>query len=73
MLCVPMTIPKALGDRAFVKAGLTLWNDHSHDFRKTSSVKEFKNKIKHFCLERHFIKDIVFSYIVLTVFYIEAL
>ena len=54
LLCVPMTNHKTFGDRAFAKAGPTLWNDLPDDICKASSAKNFKNKLKTFLFRNAF-------------------
>ena len=54
LLCVPKTNHKTFGDRAFAKAGPTLWNDLPDDIRKASSVENFKNKLKTFLFRNAF-------------------
>ena len=54
LLCVPKTNHKTFGDRAFAKAGPTLWNDLPDDICKASSAKNFKNKLKTFLFRNAF-------------------
>ncbi len=50
----PDSCASQFGDRAFTKAGPTLWNDLPDDIRKASSVENFKNKLKTFLFRNAF-------------------
>ena len=51
LLTVPRTMFKTLGDRAFAKAGPSLWNELPVDIRGAASVGTFKSQLKTFLFE----------------------
>ena len=46
LLAVPRTMFKTLDDRAFAKAGPSLWNELPVDTRRAASVETFKSQLK---------------------------
>ena len=54
MLVVPKTMLKTFGDRAFAKAGPSLWNELPVDIRRASSVETFKSQLKTFLFKKAF-------------------
>ena len=54
MLVVPKTMRKTFGDRAFAKAGPSLWNELPVGIRRASSVETFKSQLKTFLFRKAF-------------------
>ena len=52
LLAVPRTMFKTLGDRAFAKAGPSLWNELPVDIRRAASVETFKSQLKTFLFRK---------------------
>ena len=46
LLAVPRTMFKTLDDRAFAKAGPSLWSELPVDTRRAASVETFKSQLK---------------------------
>ncbi len=54
ILSLNKTMLKTFGDRAFAKAGPSLWNELPVDIRKASSVETFKSQLKTFLFKKAF-------------------
>ena len=54
MLVVPKTTWKTFGDRAFTKAGPSLWSELPDDIRRASSVETFKSQLNIFLFRKAF-------------------
>ena len=54
LLMVPTTMFKTFGDRAFAKAGPSLWNELPVDIHRAASVETFKCQLKTFLFREAF-------------------
>ena len=58
LLDVPRTRLKTYGDRAFVRAGPTVWNSLPDDLRCSSSVDTFKKNLKTFLFHKYLLNTV---------------